>query len=1439
MPFQVGPAGDLVGSGGGHVGPEAGLTGATASELHQLFDIGSRVGSALHQPFAIVQYPPPSSVLHQILDLVGAVGSALHQPFALLPATSAINEVQRIVSAGVIASYTLTFSGQTTTSIAGTANAAAAQAALEALSNLAPGDVAVTGGPLNSADLVIAFGGAYAGVNVPQITVTPTAFSAWSDATAYTPGDMVSLDGASWVCVLANTALRPFPPDYREAMLVTNPVSYWRLGEASPSTMPAADVMGANAGTYGNGPTSVAGLLAGDSDTAVAFVAASYTYASFAGIDLTAGDFTILAWVKRTGASASEIPIGAAFGGFEIRLASGVPALRCSGVAEAAGASAGAATGVATMIAVSYVKSTGAVAYNVAGAPAGTTAFSPAYTPGALTNLLGNSPVEWAGLDGTLDESAIWTRALTPAENAGLYAVGTGTVYWTAIGAPGTPSGTTDTEGASSGGMPMAGTSVHQLFDIFTIARVNEVQVIVSGGAITSYVLTFAGQSTTPIAGTANAAAVQAALEALSNIDPGDVAVTGGPLSSADLTVTFGGVYSGIDVLPQIAVITSYVLTFDGQSTASIAGTDNAAAVQSALEALSNLAPGDVTVTGGPLDSADIGITFGGAFTGIDVPQIEVAMSYVLTYGGQTTGTIAGTANAAAVQAALEALSNIDPGDVAVTGGPLDTAELVITFVDAIDDPQMAVGVQVTVTEPIGFTVTNGGPTIIGGGAVPTIPPIWRPLMVFDKAGGYLGSIAAFNVTNPPVRYLRSRRVTNEGGMTFNIPRSSPDIGLIASDRLIRLQSVNGENPWWGTMSPQVSAGGIEEVTCRDPFTVLRDGAAITLVEEVGDGTPATGVYTRIMALHNDLRAATGEAQWELDLQGSRPFHGDLDLDTDTLSALDLIIARSRTEIAWDSRLDGNRLVPILRVRDAFAAGSGAAIFDGPDGNVVAGVQVIEDPTPLVFSIRLTGMTTDLSKCLPAWAQWALLDVTPEVTVSVDPGERRNRQRLDESLDWGLSKAAVEAQCNAIQDWIWGMYRSFLMAIHDIEGRPWHDGWAYLGPPSIYEPMNAGKDSLSRRAWKTRLQLVEVMPNEPASAVMISEKSSQTNLREWLIVTYDRVAGVQGVGVWAIPTVVGLSLVHWTTASTVTVYKVSGGRIVSRAPEGPTGAFVDPYSVRVWDPVAKRYRNLRRIINGDWALAYYIDAADTHNTLADLGPDAAIDTVSGDGSSLIAKMYDFESDLIDNYDPRRDGIGILKAAPTVFFGAETSRARWHVTSFDVGGGASTSLTTGISATATDFEVDSIMGFPDPVTGVPFLATIGSGSTLEVVLVLSMLGAEWHVVRGQNGTEAIIHEAGSPVGRTGADAWAGFPFPYTWPEGAQWAADDLAELSKPRIDLGVHVSHFRGDQLTLDYGSTHSVDVATEGPPARWVGTGRAIGWSTGDGETECVLEWVT
>jgi hypothetical protein len=731
----------------------------------------------------------------------------------------------------------------------------------------------------------------------------------------------------------------------------------------------------------------------------------------------------------------------------------------------------------------------------------------------------------------------------------------------------------------------------------------------------------------------------------------------------------------------------------------------------------------------------------------------------------------------------------------------------------------------------------------LGGDEIAGIPLLWYPLMIFDKAGVYIGSIKAFNVVNAPIRYLRSMRITNDGGMTFSIPRSSPDIGLVASDRLVLLQSRRGEDPWIGTMAPQASVRGVLEVECRDAWALLRDGPAITLEEEVSDNTPATALFAKVMALHNDARALTGEVNWELDLGGSRPFRGDAKFDADTLTTLETIIGRSRTEMAWRGRFEGGRLVPTLVVRDRFDAGAGAAIFDGPGGNIVAGVQVIEDPSPLVFSIRLRGETTELAKCLPAWAQWAIKDITPEVTVSVDPGDYRNRQRLDDQVDWGLSKAALAAQCNAILDWLYELYHTFLRAVHDIEGRPWHEGWAYLGPPDIYEPMSAGKDSLSRRAWKTRLQLVETFPDEPASAVMISEQSSQINLREWLIVRYNRVTGVQTVTVWAIPSVIGATLIKWTSTGSVTLYRVSGGRVVSRSTTGgATGAFVDPYNIRVYDPLARRYRNLRRIVNGPFALAYYVDPADPANTFVDLGADAAISQSSGDGSSLIDKIYPFERLAIENWDPRQQGIGQLLAKPTVFFGSPTTRPRWHITSFDVGGDARTSLTHGISASETDIEVESILGFPDPdldAADFPFLAAIDEGLDEEQILVLSMTGTLWHVARGQGGTSALIHEAGAPVRRFGVDAWDGFPFPYSWPEGEQWAREELEELSKPRIDLDVHVSHEGDDQLTLDYGSSHAVDVATEGAAGRWTGTGRAIGWSTdaGGGETEVVLEW--
>jgi hypothetical protein len=76
----------------------------------------------------------------------------------------------------------------------------------------------------------------------------------------------------------------------------------------------------------------------------------------------------------------------------------------------------------------------------------------------------------------------------------------------------------------------------------------NEIQTISLGAATAGTVtLTLNGQSTAPIPYNATAAQIQAALEALSNVNPGDVVVSGGPWPAV-VTITFGGQYASADV---------------------------------------------------------------------------------------------------------------------------------------------------------------------------------------------------------------------------------------------------------------------------------------------------------------------------------------------------------------------------------------------------------------------------------------------------------------------------------------------------------------------------------------------------------------------------------------------------------------------------------------------------------------------------------------------------------------------------------------------------------------------------------------------------------------------------------------------------------------------------------------------------------------------------
>jgi hypothetical protein len=120
---------------------------------------------------------------------------------------TAVNEIQTIDNTGTVSggNYTITFDGQTTTALNHNANVAAIQAALDALSNVAPGDIVVGGGDLPTTPVTLTFEQAYAGTDVPLATVDSTNLTGGGtyDIVETTPG--VSAVAGSGVSTLDAT----------------------------------------------------------------------------------------------------------------------------------------------------------------------------------------------------------------------------------------------------------------------------------------------------------------------------------------------------------------------------------------------------------------------------------------------------------------------------------------------------------------------------------------------------------------------------------------------------------------------------------------------------------------------------------------------------------------------------------------------------------------------------------------------------------------------------------------------------------------------------------------------------------------------------------------------------------------------------------------------------------------------------------------------------------------------------------------------------------------------------------------------------------------------------------------------------------------------------------------------------------------------------------
>ncbi len=178
-------------------------------------------------------------------------------------------------------------------------------------------------------------------------------------------------------------------------------------------------------------------------------------------------------------------------------------------------------------------------------------------------------------------------------------------------------------------------------------------------------------------------------------------------INNEDMRVTF---VSGNQLLVLRGIhATAITAHADGEqvsriyTTGQIAYNATASEVQSKLEGLPIVGQGNVQVTGGPI-SANTNVTIQfvnqlgklnldnltadiSGVTGNEKQQLGMSGQnftgsgqYTLTFNGATTAPIDIAADAAQVQLALEALNNVNPGDVKVTGGPLPGTPFIVEF---------------------------------------------------------------------------------------------------------------------------------------------------------------------------------------------------------------------------------------------------------------------------------------------------------------------------------------------------------------------------------------------------------------------------------------------------------------------------------------------------------------------------------------------------------------------------------------------------------------------------------------------------------------------------------------------------------------------------------------------------------------------------------------
>jgi hypothetical protein len=348
---------------------------------------------------------------------------------------------------------------------------------------------------------------------------------------------------------------------------------------------------------------------------------------------------------------------------------------------------------------------------------------------------------------------------------------------------------------------------------------INESQRLHVFGTGGAYKLSFKGQATASLPREASHGEVQAALESLSTIGPGNVAVSqaSGGNEPTNHQITFRGALGGVNE-PKVILVSS--LTPNQLDSLTIDASGGTYTLTLPVGA------GEGTLTSGSDQVSDLVSTFGSFHAGdaiasgglpagttiVEVGSETLKLSQNATESHaeasfrdeETTTPIAFDASAATVQAALEALAGVAPGDVVVSGGPGGPGGLTpysVAFqgayaggVVALSRDQSALSGTATVAvttfgaDFFDFTLEQGFDGHIGEGELSSATGVaaytyngWHYLSAAEPAQDEVEILAGSNL-----RSLKAHAPI-DGSET-----PAGDLGLAASGAYLGIDSTNG-----------------------------------------------------------------------------------------------------------------------------------------------------------------------------------------------------------------------------------------------------------------------------------------------------------------------------------------------------------------------------------------------------------------------------------------------------------------------------------------------------------------------------------------------------------------------------------------------------------------------------------------------------------------------